>query len=269
MRNAWSVCLAVVLTFPCAGCKLLEPDDEADAGDAGGAGNEDGDTAQIADPLTREGGAVVGVVEGTTGVPIAGVQVTSGALRTVTDSQGRYALSAVSPTKAMVIRYGGDGYSHTFRSIEVVEGVVTTADAVLLTEPSPHRIEKAEEGGTLVEGGITLTIPPDAIVDALGEQVTGPIDVTITPIDPSTPQMAAAPSDFKATAIDGTADVLISYMMAQITVRRGTAELNVAPGKFVGIEMVLPLVFTESADGEPVAGFNEQERLRAGDRVPL
>lgn len=209
------------------------------------------------DPLTHIGGAVVGLVRDPSGAPLPDVEVRGpGELRTRSDARGAYALANVPPTRELVLAFEKAGMSSSYRRVTVLRAEVVTANAVL--GPALVRtVERVEDGVTLERGNVRVIIPEGAVVDPAGAPVTGPIDVTMATIDPTTSEMATSPSDFKAVRTGGAVVGLETFGMVEVRLRRGDVPLNLAPGKPARVEMRIP------------RGMPEGQTARAGDSIPL
>jgi hypothetical protein len=203
------------------------------------------------DPLTRSGGAIVGIVRDTAGAPLADVEVAapSGA-PTRTDAAGNYALSSLAAAADAVITYRRPGYSTGYRRMQVRDGEVMTANAVL-GSGKVITVDRIEAGATLERNGVRVMLAERSVVDAAGAPVEGAIEVTISTIDPTTADMAASPSDFKAIRAGGERVGLQTFGMVEVRLRRGDQELNLARGKPAKLEMMLPR--TGMPEGQPVA----------------
>ncbi len=116
-------------------------------------------------------------------------------------------------------------------------------------------------GATLEQDDVRVKIPANAVVDAQGQPVTGPVQVTITPIDPSKP-MVALPWPLRGQRSgenDGLGVRLRTLYMADISMWRGAEHLQLAAGKTAEIEFTLPTDY----DGLDLAAI-----ARAGDEIP-
>jgi hypothetical protein len=172
------------------------------------------------------------------GNPVAGAAVSSlGAVFPV-DSSGHLLLENLPPGR-LLARVDALGFTSATAVVELQEGTHAGVRVKLLhlSEPMPF---KAEEGGTLQTPQVRVTIPPEAVVDALGQPVTGTVDVTIVPLDPTT-QLASMPGPLEATRVaNGETVQLESFFMAEVSLWSNGAPVQLAPGKSATLEFVLP-----------------------------
>src|SRR6218665_3210350 len=186
------------------------------------------------------------------GTPVAGAAVSSqGALFPV-DSSGHLLLENLQPGR-LLARVDALGFTSATTVVELKEGTHAGAQVKLLPLANPIPFQ-AEQGGTIQTPQVHVTIPPDAVVDALGQPVTGTVEVTIAPLDPTT-QLASMPGPLEGTRVVGGETVqLESFFMAEVSLWSNGAPVQLAPGKSATLEFVLP---------EALAS-----QFHAGDRVP-
>jgi N-acetylneuraminic acid mutarotase len=186
------------------------------------------------------------------GNPVAGAAVSSqGALFPV-DSSGHLLLENLPPGR-LLARVDALGFTSATAVAELREGahVGTRVKLMRLPEPIPFQ---AEQGGLIQTEQVRVTIPPGAVVDALGRPVTGTVNVTIAPLDP-TRQLEAMPGPLEGTTVArGETVQLESFFMAEVSLWSNGAPVQLAPGKSATLEFVLP---------EALAS-----QFQAGDTVP-
>ncbi|WPB72982.1 kelch repeat-containing protein [Archangium violaceum] len=186
------------------------------------------------------------------GNPVPAAAVSSQGSLFPVDSSGHLLLENLSPGRVLA-RVDALGFTSATAVVELQEGVHAGARVKLLRLPEPIAFQ-ADEGGTLQTPQVRVTIPPDAVVDALGQPVTGTVDVTIAPLDPTT-QLGAMPGPLEATRVaEGETVQLESYFMAEVSLWSNGAPAQLAPGKSATLEFVLP---------EALA-----REFHVGDRVP-
>lgn len=216
-------------------------DDAADddvADDDAGADDDTGDDDVPVDPTAPGESAVFGHVQDGAGTPLAGVTVRVGSSTTTTDANGDYAVA--SATGSVQALFEADGFIPSQRQVQVLEGRPSAAHAVLVAEAPA--VEMDAEMGGMVSGdrGALVVVPPAALVDEDGQPVTGPVDVHLTPIDPSLPEEIGAVSGaFLAVGEDGDT-LLESLGMVDITIRQGGQKLQVADGEVLQLAIPVP-----------------------------
>ncbi|WP_398577122.1 kelch repeat-containing protein [Stigmatella hybrida] len=172
------------------------------------------------------------------GNPIPGAAIsTRGAVFPV-DSSGHLLLENLSPGRFMA-RVDALGFTSSTAVVELLEGAHVGAQVKLLLRPPPISFQ-AEQGGIVQTEQVRVTIPPDAVVDALGQPVSGTVHVTINPIDP-TVQLSAMPGPLEGSPSSGSERVsLESIFMAEVSLWSNDAPVQLAPGQSATLEFVLP-----------------------------
>ncbi|HEX8702123.1 MAG TPA: kelch repeat-containing protein, partial [Myxococcaceae bacterium] len=168
------------------------------------------------------------------------------------DSSGHRLFENLSPGRFFA-RVDARGFAPATSVLELQAGahVGTQVRLLPLSAPIPFQ---AEQGGLLQTEQVRLSIPPNAVVDALGQPVTGPVEATIAPLDP-TSQLTSAPGPLEGlTSAEGEAVMLESIFMADVSLWRNGAPLQLAPGKSATLEFLIP---------EPLA-----RPYKAGDPMP-
>ncbi|WNG57260.1 hypothetical protein F0U59_22675 [Archangium gephyra] len=172
------------------------------------------------------------------GNPVPAAAVTSQGSLFPVDSSGHLLLENLPPGRVLA-RVDALGFTSATAVVELHEGAHAGARVKLLRLPEPIAFQ-AGEGGTLQTPQVRVTIPPDAVVDALGQPVTGTVDVTIVPLDPTT-QLAAMPGPLEGTRVaQGETVQLESFFMAEVSLWSNGAPAQLAPGKSATLEFVLP-----------------------------
>ena len=201
------------------------------------------------------GPQVHGKVTAAGGAPIEGVTVSAGSASATTDAQGTYTLTSVTGTA--VVRFVKTGFADGLERLVVGARTSTQLDATLLSTGTPTPIDAVAGGEVATTRGAKVIVPPNALVDKAGAPVTGTVEVSLTPIDPSNAdELRAAPGDFQA-AQAGQPMMLESFGMVDITIRRGEEKLQVAPGKRLELRIPAPATTTTPAATMPLWSFDE------------
>jgi PKD repeat protein len=191
---------------------------------------------------------------------LKGVTVTrvGGGSGVQTGADGRATI--VVPTGApQTLRLRKAGYADQFRTLQLPPGSDGTLLDVRMHARDAHlTLPDAAAGGTLAgRDGATLVVPPDALVDAAGNAVTGTVRVAMTPVDPGA-DPRAFPGQFQGLRAAGTRGLIESYGTVEFVLTRSGTPVQVAPGRQVTIE--IPIYTALHRDGSAVA---------AGARIPL
>ncbi len=201
------------------------------------------------------GPQVHGKVTAAGGAPIEGATVSAGSASATTDAQGTYTLKSV--TETAVIRFVKTGFADGLERLVVGATTSTQLDAILLSTGTPTPINATIGGEVATTRGAKVVVPANALVDRAGAPVTGTVQVSLTPIDPSNAnELRAAPGDFQASQA-GQPTMLESFGMVDITIRRGDEKLQVAPGKKLELHIPAPASTASPAATMPLWSFNE------------
>ncbi len=203
-------------------------------------------------PSEPAGTSVLLQVVDTSGQPVPGAVISTQNNLYPVDSSG-HRLFEQLPAGSFIARVDALGYTSATAVLELQAGahVGTQVQLIPLAAPLPFQ---AEQGGTVQTDQVRVSIPPGAVVDAFGHPVTGQVDVTIAPLDP-THQLAAMPGPLTGlAAADGASMELESFFMAEVSLWSNGAPVRLAPGKSATLEFLLPEALTS--------------RFQVGDSVP-
>lgn len=191
-------------------------------------------------PVTQPSGTslLLRVVDAS-GQPVAGAAVSSGNALFPTDGSGHLLLENLSSGRFFA-RVDALGFTSASVVRELGEGTHAGHQVRLLPLGNPISFQ-AEAGGIIATPDVRVAIPANAVVDALGQRVTGPVEVTVVPLDPTT-QLAAMPGPLEGTreATAGGRVPLESFFMAEVSLWRQGAPVQLAPGATATLEFVLP-----------------------------
>lgn len=198
--------------------------------------------------------ATVGAVTGrlhqaASTTPIAGATVrTSAGSTATTNEQGWFVLADLAPAERLVVRVLATGFAEAIEPVTVRAGAITNVDLGLLPVGATRRFQ-VSAGGTVDDGaGASAVFPPNALVSASGQAVTGEVEATITALDTDNAALLRAfPGDYSARRTDGTATLLETVVPMALTVRQGTQELNLATGTTAAVTFPVPAGLASSA----------------------
>jgi len=143
-----------------------------------------------------------------------------------TDSSGHYLFEDLRPGRFFA-RVDALGYTSATAVVELNEGAHMGYQVKLLPQGQRFSVP-AEQGGSARTEQVRVTLPPGAIVDALGRPVTGTVEVSIAPLDPTT-QLALMPGPLEGTTVASeTAANMISPNDHDTTVR-ATRAIGTSP----------------------------------------
>jgi hypothetical protein len=230
-RLVW--CLIPLVSTLCLGCQ---------------AGSDDGtgqSTAHVEDALELTGGAVSGLVTSSESAPLDSVTVTAVAagyqgeeIIGATDAQGRFLLRGLRPSDAVRIKVDHAEYAPSQTVVAVRENEVNSARILLKRYGSAVLID-TKVGGVVTEGNAKVTIQPDSVVDANGNAVSGQVSVRVATIDASSPELNAAPGDFRGRTATNEETVLSSFGMVRVEVKQDDRQLDTKAGS-TQVEIEIP-----------------------------
>ncbi|WP_224242475.1 kelch repeat-containing protein [Hyalangium gracile] len=203
-------------------------------------------------PSEPAGTSVLLQVIDTAGNPIPGAAISFGGAVFPVDSSGHRLFEGLAPGRFLA-RVDALGFTSATAVVELPAGEHAGTQVRLLPLLAPIPFQ-AEQGGTIQTQTVRISIPPNAVVDALGQPVTGTVGVTVSALDP-THQMALMPGPLEGiTAASGSAVELESFFMAEVSLWSNGAPVQLAPGKSATLEFILPAALAN--------------KLHAGDSVP-
>ena len=126
------------------------------------------------------------VVDSTNGTAVSGVTVTAGALSTITDTQGNFALPTI-PNGSNVVSFTLNTYAPQSRTVQISSTIETSLIVQIVPNGALDPFDPAT-GGTLTVAGSTgqIDIPGNSLRRADGSAPSaGPASALLTPIGPS------------------------------------------------------------------------------------
>ncbi|HVG60181.1 MAG TPA: kelch repeat-containing protein [Hyalangium sp.] len=214
---------------------------------AGGYSNGDQASAEIYlpalppppdSPSEPSGTSLLLQVIDSSGNPVPAAAISSQDAVFPVDSSGHVLFENLQPGR-FTAQVAALGFTSATAVVELREGENLGTQVRLLPLPEPIPFQ-AEQGGVIETQEVRVTIPPGAVVDALGQPVTGPVEVTIVPLDP-TEQLAAMPGPLEGTSTQSGEPVpLESFFMAEVSLWSDGAPVQLAPGASATLEFVLP-----------------------------
>jgi hypothetical protein len=209
------------------------------------------------DPTEPEGTSVFLQVVDEEGNAITGAAVSARGAVYPVDSSGHLLLEDLEPGR-LLARVDARGFTSGTAVVELQQGAHVGTQVTLLPLPAPIPFQ-AEQGGVIETEQVRVTLPPGAVVDALGQPVSGTVDVTIVPIDPTT-QLARMPGPLEGVAAgSGESVQLESFFMAEVSLWSNGAPVQLAPGQTATLEFLLPAALAsqfEVGDSVPAWWFD-------------
>lgn len=139
----------------------------------------------------------------------------------------------------LVARLEAPYYAPSSVVADVPPGTHVGVVSRLLPSGAPLPIDMTK-GGVAATDKVRVTLSPGSVVDSAGMPVNGLIGVTVTPLDPTGPDLTATPGPLTGKTADGRTVLMLSNFMAEVGLWRGSEPLQLAPGATATLEMVLP-----------------------------
>ncbi len=186
---------------------------------------------------------VSGSITDTAGSPLSGVDIKAGDATTTTNGDGEFALDLAESDNQgdnLVLRFNKAGYIPAQKRVDVREGVITSISIYMKAEAAAQSLDAAAGGTISAERGAQLTAAANAFVDVDGNQVSGTVDVHLTPFDPSDQAELRAIPDLSAERSDGQQSELESFGVLDVTVRQNGEIIDVKEGETLTIRIPVP-----------------------------
>ena len=223
-------------------------------------GGGSGDGAGSTTPLPAAGEAqLAAAVFDSLGRPVQGATVRTASATAVTDAQGAASVPVATGSE-QVVAIEKSGFAEQVKVVNLADGTASASlQAMLIAREAPLTIAANETGGSVTgKDGVKVTLPPNALVTAGGAAVTGPVELTLTPVDVTQLDVGAFPGLFAGIASGGTRTDILTFGTAELVPQQGGQPLQLAAGRSAEIE--LPLYVRKHQDGSDV---------QAGDKIAL
>jgi hypothetical protein len=188
------------------------------------------------------------------GNPLSTAAISSQNAQFPTDSSGHLLFENLQPGRFLA-RVDAPGFTSASVALDLHPGAHVGHRVKLLPLGTRHLLQ-AEAGGVVDTESVRVTLFPGSVVDALGQPVTGPIEVTVVPLDPGT-QLDSMPGPLEGTSpASGERFPLESFFMAEVSLWRNGAPLQLASGSTALLEFVLPeAVATRFHEGDTIPAW--------------
>lgn len=193
---------------------------------------------------------VRGVVVDENSQPVAGATVTSGTNSTTTDRYGVFRFNNINLSKANgYVKVTKTGYFTGSRTFVTTAGRTHTVRIRLLPKTTTGTFA-ASAGGTVTLGtGGKLVMPANAVTDASGTAYSGAVNIAMTWIDPTAPNLPEiVVGDLRGITTDGQERGLETFGMlgVEMTGTSGQA-LKIAAGKTAELTFPVPAAILANA----------------------
>ncbi len=184
------------------------------------------------------GGVTIKVVDAG-GLAVSGALVTLPTTATTTGADG-LAVFAQVPVGDIVVKIAVSGYAPAASKVTVASGTVAsqvlTVNAIAtqqtVTATAPVAVQSASVG---------VALPANAFVDSSGTAVTADVQVSVSPIDPTTQSLTAAPGPLVGVATGSSQSTpLETAFMADVSFSAGGQPVTLAAGVKADLSFQLP-----------------------------
>lgn len=190
-----------------------------------------------------QGTSVLVQVLDASGAPVASAAVIVDGVIHATDGAGRLVLDGLPPGR-FVAEVRSPGHAPASVVVDLAPGAHTGAEAHLLPVGAPIPFN-ADEGAVVAQDDVQVLIPPGALVDPNGDPVTGEVEATIVPFDPTVESLGNLPGPLEGIAAAGGAVVgLESVVMAEVSLWQDNVPLQLAPGATATLTLPIPAALT-------------------------
>ncbi len=135
-------------------------------------------------PESKEG-KLIGWVNDTEGNALPFVEVTANGTTTHTDGGGLFAFDPVAAKQNIPVAFSLTGYAPATQAVQVGSGATATMNVTLKRLDQAKVLANASAGGTVENGGNSITLPANALKTAEQKAVTGTVDIQITALNMS------------------------------------------------------------------------------------
>lgn len=226
-----------------------------------GCKDKDKDSNASTDRSVPETTGIKGIITDTMGAPVPGVSIAAGNVTGTSDASGKFVLEAPVGDKTM-FRFLKTGYIPTLKKVDVHQGVASSLTVKMKQEASAIPLDVSIGGTITGDRGAQMTASANAFIDESGLQVSGTVNVHLTPFDPSVQEELAAVPNLSAQLPNGTQSELESFGLMDVTVRKDDQKLRVKPGETLSIRIPAPVgVNVTPPSTIPLWSFDEQTGL--------
>jgi len=150
------------------------------------------------------------------------------------------------------VTFSKPGYAGQMKALNLPAGASSGyVTAQLLVREPAQTLPDAAAGGTLTgKHGARIVLPPNALVDATGNTVTGPVQIAMTPVDVGA-DTRNFPGLFQGITPAGEQQVLLSYGTVEYILTKDGAPVQLRPGMKATID--IPIYTGLHRDGSAVA----------------
>ena len=188
-------------------------------------------------------GGINGTVVDENNRAVAGATVSSGVKTAVTDRYGAFRFSNISLSKANgTVKVTRQGYFNAYRTFVSVAGRINNVRIKLIPKNLAGSFAAASGGTITITGGGKLMMPADAVTDAGGTLYNGIVNVAMTWIDPTSPELSdILMGDLRGLTTSNEEMGLSTFGMLGVELTGSTGQaLKIATGKKAELTFPIP-----------------------------
>lgn len=194
--------------------------------------------------------SVQGIVVNENNIPVQHAIVKSGSQSTSTNRYGVFRFSDINLSKANgTVKVEYSGYFNAFRTFISKAGRIHNVRIQLIPKINTGNFSSSSGGTINIAGGAKLIIPASAVADASGAIYSGTVNVAMTWIDPTAPNLGSIViGDLRGITTGGLERGLSTYGMLGVELTgSGGQLLNIASGKSAELSFPIPAVLSGHA----------------------
>lgn len=220
-----------------------------------------GDSDPVVNDAETVTAGITGIVVNEHNIPLPGITVTSGSNTATTDRYGMFRFSNIPISKKnATVKVVQTGYFTAYRTFPAKAGIIHNVRIKLIPKINAGAISASAGGTVNITGGGKVVIPASAVTDAGGNAYSGTVNVAMTWIDPTSPQLnSIMMGDLRGVTAGGQERVLETYGMLGVELTgSGGQPLKIAPGKTAELTFPIPASLQSGAPATiPLWHFDE------------
>jgi Carboxypeptidase regulatory-like domain len=181
----------------------------------GGGGATSTSTATSNQTINTDPSTLEGVIQASSGAPVAGVVVSSGSQTITTTADGTYKFSNPSTATSAVVLVKKAGYTTTARELPLLAGKTTRINIALFEDQVTTTFSAGSAANVNVSGA-SVQIPANSLKYADGGDFTGTVKMAASYYSPDTPQGVQAFAAPYSGSDAGTTSPIISMGFMEV-----------------------------------------------------
>ena len=188
-------------------------------------------------------GGINGTVVDESNRPVVGATVSSGVNTAITDRYGAFRFRNISLSKSNgTVKVIRQGYYNAYRSFISVSGRVNNVRIKLIPKTIAGSFPATLGGTITISGGGKMVMPAGAVTDAGGSTYNGTVNVAMTWIDPTSPELSdILMGDLRGLTTSNEEMGLSTFGMLGVELTGSTGQaLKIATGKKAELTFPIP-----------------------------